>query len=87
MYLGQWIRNDGTWIHIYNDGSGSFKTSNGKVTGGSTTWTDSTISIGLFGISNTMIIDAPPHEEDGKMVMKLDGYIFQKNTGTILTND
>lgn len=77
-YAGKWQSNDGTWIQIYNDGTGSLKSGNTSVEGGKTTITESEIEIGLFGIKKKYHIDQKPYEENGKKKMKLDGFIYEK---------
>jgi len=79
VYAGKWVANDGTYIHIYNNGGGDLKTSNKSVEGGKTTFTDdNTFEIGLFGIKKEYNIDAPPYEENGEVKIKLDGYVYTR---------
>ena len=78
IYAGKWISNDGTWIHIYNNGSGSFEQSNSNVKGGATVITDSTIEIRFMGIGATFSIDKSPYEENGELKMQLDGNSYVK---------
>ena len=51
---------------------------NTSVDGGKTTITNNKIEIGLFGISKSFKIDDKPYEENGKMKMKLNGFIYEK---------
>ena len=78
IFAGKWVTNDGTWIQIFNDGGGSFEKSNSSVTGGATSITDSTISIGLMGIESTFSINKSPYEENGNLKMELDGNVYIK---------
>lgn len=79
IYAGKWITNDGTWLQVYNNGSGSFEKSNSSVSGGAVTFTDSTIVIGLLGIGSTYEINEAPHEENGQWTMTLDDNVYLKN--------
>jgi hypothetical protein len=76
IYAGKWVANDGTWLQIYNDGGGSLESSNTKVSGGSTTITDTTLQIGLMGIGATYHIDKAPFEENGIWKMQLEGNVY-----------
>ena len=73
VFAGKWVSNDGTWLHIYNNGGGDLELSNTSVTRGTTTITDSTLKIGLMGIGTTFSLDEPPYEDDGQWMMELDG--------------
>ncbi len=78
VYAGKWVTNDGTWLHIYNDGSGAMKSGGTSVEGGAATFAEDKIKIGLFGIGKTYTIDKEPYMENGKMKMKLDGFIYER---------
>ena len=79
IYAGKWVSNDGTYIQIYNNGGGDFKTSNSSVSGGKTTFIDeNTFEIGLFGIKKEYNIDKSPYEENGEVKIKLDGFVYTK---------
>jgi len=78
IYAGKWVSNDGSWIHIYNNGTGNLETGNTSVKGGQTTITDDQIEIGLFGINKKYKIDQHPYEEHGKKKMKLNGFVYEK---------
>lgn len=79
IYAGRWSTNDGTWLHIYNDGGGSFKKSNSEVNGGSTTLTDSTLFIGIWKMGSTYSIDKPPYQEGNRWKMELNGDTYVRN--------
>lgn len=77
-YAGKWIANDGSWLHIYNNGGGDLKEGNTSVTGGSTSFENGNIKIGVLGINKTYKIDKPPYEEDGEWKMELNGFPYVK---------
>ena len=79
IYAGKWVASDETWLQIYNNGGGDFKKSNSNVTGGSATFTEGQIEIGLFGLGSTYKIDTPPHEEKGQMTMVLDDVVYWRS--------
>ncbi len=76
-YVGNWQGQDGTTISIQSDGTGSFKAGSKKVTGGTAEFDDTTktLTISLFGISETWKIDQEPND-NGEM--KLDGVVFRR---------
>ncbi|AUT00943.1 hypothetical protein CLI64_11320 [Nostoc sp. CENA543] len=80
IYTGNWVAKDGTFVKIYLDGGGDFKTSNSSVTGGATTFTDKTLTIGLGPIKREFQITQPPQEKNGVVTMQLDGitYTYQQ---------
>ncbi len=79
IYAGKWVTNDGTYIQLYNDGSGDIDKGNTTVSGGAAILTDSTIQIKILGIGSTYRIDKKPYEEDGKWKMVLDGFTYVKD--------
>lgn len=78
VYAGKWVTNDGTWLHIYNNGGGDVKDGNTSVTGGKTVFEDGSIKIGVLGINKTYKIDKEPYEESGSWKMELDGFVYIK---------
>ncbi|KAF3886555.1 MULTISPECIES: DUF4333 domain-containing protein [Nostocales] len=78
IYAGKWVASDGTFVHIFLDGSGALKTSNSEVTGGSTTLTKDTLKIGLGPIERTFKITQPPQEKNGKFTIQLDKITYTK---------
>ena len=80
VYAGKWVANDGTWIQIYNNGGGDFKTSNASVSGGSAVITEDNIAIGILGMETDFSIDTEPYfdEELDAWYMELDGYWYEK---------
>lgn len=53
IYAGKWVANDGTWIHLFNNGVGNFELSNSSVKGANIVITDSTIVLEIIGLGNT----------------------------------
>lgn len=78
VYAGKWVTNDGTWLHIFNNGSGNFEQSNSNVTGGAVTFKEHVIEIGLFGITSKYAVQKEPYNEDGVWKMKLNNSIYIK---------
>jgi hypothetical protein len=76
-YQGNWSGADGSTLYMSSDGKAGFVVGNKKVDGGGAVVDESakTITISLFGISNTWKIDEEPNE---KGEMKLDGKIFRR---------
>jgi hypothetical protein len=76
-YQGSWVGSDGSTLNMDSDGKAGFVVGNKTVTGGGAVVDESakTITISLFGISNTWKIDAEPND---KGEMKLDGKIFKR---------
>ena len=77
-YQGMWKGADGSTLYMNSDGRSGFKIGGKNVDGGAAVVDESakTITISLFGISNTWKIDAEPNE-NGEMT--LDGKIFKRN--------
>lgn len=61
-YQGNWVGSDGSTIYMLSDGKAGFKLGGKEVTGGGAEIDESakTLTISLFGISNTWKIDQPP---------------------------
>lgn len=76
-YQGNWVGEDGSTLYMTADGKAGFKVGSKTVDGGGAELNESakTLTISLFGISNTWKIDEEPNE-DGEM--KLDGKIYRK---------
>ncbi len=76
-FQGDWTGENGTTISMTSDGKASFRSGNKKVTGGAAVIDKEakTLTISLFGISQTWKIDEEPGE-DGEM--KLSGVIFRR---------
>lgn len=76
-YQGNWVGDDGSTLYMDSEGKAGFKVGSKTVTGGSAEINDSakTLTISLFGISNTWKIDQEPND---KGEMKLDGKIYRK---------
>ena len=77
-FAGKWVADDGTFVTIYLDGGGDLKHSNTSVTGGTTTITADTITIGFGPISKTMKITEKPKQVGNNWVMVLDGIKYTK---------
>lgn len=79
-YAGRWVADDGTFVQIYLDGGGDFKTSNSNVSGGNTTFKDNTLHIGLGPIDKAFVITEGPKEgPDGVWILTLDGNAYTKS--------
>lgn len=76
-YHGNWVGDNGSTLYMYADGKAGFKIGSKHVTGGAAEIDESakTLTISLFGISNTWKIDKEPNDT-GEMT--LDGTIFRK---------
>lgn len=76
-YQGNWTGSDGSTIYMHGDGSAGFKLGGKSVDGGGAEIDESakTLTISLFGISNTWKIDQPPSGN----VMVLSGTRYTKN--------
>lgn len=76
-YHGDWVGENGTTLYMYSDGKAGFRIGSKHVTGGAAEIDESakTLTISLFGISNTWKIDREPNES-GEMV--LDGKIYRR---------
>ena len=76
-YQGNWIGSDGSTIYMDADGKAGFKLGSKEVTGGGAEIDEAakTLTISLFGISNTWKIDQPPSGN----VMILSGTRYTKN--------
>ncbi len=78
VFAGKWVAQDSTFVHIYLDGSGDLKTANVNVSGGTSTFSNDSLTIGFGPISKTMKITSPPKETNGRWEMALDGISFVK---------
>lgn len=76
-YQGDWVGENGTTLYMYSDGKAGFRIGSKHVTGGAAEIDESakTITISLFGISNTWKIDREPND-GGEMV--LDGKTYRR---------
>jgi hypothetical protein len=76
-YQGNWIGSDGSTISMDSEGKASFKMGGKEVTGGGAEIDEAakTLTISLFGISNTWKIDRPP---TGTGEMTLSGTVYRK---------
>ncbi len=79
-FAGRWVAADGTWVHIFLDGSGSVKTANTEVTGGQATIAGATLTIGLFGIEKKFTITQPPTEVEGRWILVLDNIKYVRES-------
>lgn len=77
-FQGDWTGENGNTLYMYADGKAGFKMGSKHVTGGAAEFDDSakTLTISLFGISNTWKIDQEPNDR-GEMI--LDGKVYRKN--------
>jgi hypothetical protein len=78
VFAGKWVADDGTFVTIYLDGGGDLKTSNTNVTGGKTTITADSVTIGMGPIKKSMKITEKPKQVGGKWAMVLDGITYTK---------
>lgn len=76
-YQGNWVGEDGSTLYMNSDGKAGFVIGSKKVEGGGAEVNEDakTITISLFGISNTWKIDQEPND---KGEMKLSGKIYRK---------
>lgn len=76
-YHGNWVGENGASLYMEADGKAGFRVGNKKVTGGGAVIDESakTLTISLFGISETWKIDQQPNE---KGEMKLSGVVFKR---------
>ncbi len=76
-YQGDWVGTNGTTIYMYADGKAGFKAGSKTVTGGGAEIDESakTLTISLFGISETWKIDEEPNDQGE---MKLGGVNFKR---------
>ncbi|MBP7734578.1 MAG: hypothetical protein KA369_01265 [Spirochaetes bacterium] len=78
VFAGKWVADDGTFVTIYLDGGGDLKSSNSSVTGGRTTITGDSLTIGMGPIKKTMKITEKPKEVQGKKILVLDGISYTR---------
>lgn len=76
-YHGDWVGDNGSTLYMYADGKAGFRVGSKHVTGGAAEIDESakTLTISLFGISNTWKIDKEPNDS-GEMT--LDGKVYRK---------
>lgn len=76
-YQGDWVGDNGTTLYMYSDGKAGFKAGSKSVTGGGAELDENakTLTISLFGISETWKIDQEPND---KGEMKLSGVNFKR---------
>lgn len=76
-YQGDWVGANGTTLYMYSDGKAGFRSGSKKVTGGSAEIDENakTLTISLFGISETWKIDQEPNDQGE---MKLGGILFRR---------
>jgi hypothetical protein len=77
QYQGNWVGSDGSTLYMHSDGKAGFKVGGKSVEGGGAEIDEAkgTLTISLFGLSQTWEIDSEPNE-DGEMV--LSGVTFRK---------
>ena len=78
VFAGKWVGEKGTVIDIQPNGRGAYKTKRSSVSGGRVRIEGDSLSIGLFGLSNTWRIETRPHLENGMWKMKLDREVFTR---------
>ena len=76
-YHGDWVGENGATLYMDAEGKAGFRIGNKKVTGGAAVVDEAakTLTISLFGISETWKIDEAPNE---KGEMKLSGVYFYR---------
>jgi hypothetical protein len=76
-YQGDWVGTNGTTLYMYSDGKAGFRAGSKKVTGGGAVLDENakTLTISLFGISETWKIDQEPNSQ-GEMT--LNGTVFRR---------
>lgn len=76
-YQGNWVGDNGATIYMDADGKAGFKQGSKEVTGGGAELDEGakTLTISLFGISETWKIDEEPNEQGE---MKLSGVKFKR---------
>lgn len=78
VFVGFWKGNDGSWILIRKNGSGSMDSGPLNISEGSISITETEIEIGLLGISKTYTIEERPYDKYGIVKMKLSGEVYIK---------
>lgn len=76
-FQGNWVGSDGSTIYMHADGKAGFKVGSKEVTGGGAEIDESakTLTISLFGISNTWKIEQAPSGD----TMVLSGTRYTRN--------
>lgn len=77
-WAGKWVASDGTYIHVFLDGGGTYKGSNTSIEGGSATVEAGKLTIGLGPIKKDFRVDAPPTESGGQWAVTLDGVVYTR---------
>lgn len=77
QYQGDWTGANGATLYMHSDGKAGFRIGSKKVTGGGAVLDENakTLTISLFGISETWKIDQEPND---KGEMTLNGTVFQR---------
>lgn len=78
VWAGKWVAPDGTYVHVFMDGGGSYKGSNTSIEGGSTTIAADKLTIGMGPITKELKIDQAPTDNAGVWTVTLDGVVFTK---------
>lgn len=87
-FAGRWVAPDNTWIQIYLDGHGDFKTGNSSVTGGNADFDGDQLIISMGPIKQKFTVtEAPKQGADGAWVVKLDGNEYKKTDAPAPTDD
>jgi hypothetical protein len=77
-FAGEWTGNRGTIVIIRTDGSADFKTRRSSMTGGRVKIQGDSLTIGLFGLTNTWRINRRPYLEGSEWRMILDEEVFRR---------
>lgn len=81
IYLGKWQAQDGTSIHIRDDGKGDFHFKDTDVSGGAVLIDEKKKILkisSVFDVAQQWKIDRVPQNKNGKMTMTLDKMEFQR---------
>lgn len=77
-YAGKWVAADGTYVHVFMDGSGAFKMASSSVEGGSATIAGDTLTIGMGPIKKDFKVTEAPKKSGNSWTMTLDGIKYTK---------
>lgn len=80
VYAGHWQTIDGTYFEIFLDGTGNVKKASKSITGGAVNFREDGFEIGLFGISESYLVEEGPVEKDGYWMMVANGNEYRKKT-------
>ncbi|PLS68447.1 MAG: hypothetical protein CV045_07895 [Cyanobacteria bacterium M5B4] len=80
-YAGRWTAADGTYIHIYLDGTADLKTSTTEIKGGRLKLADKEISIVKGWQRQNYQIKQPPQQQPNKWLINLNGIEYVKGGG------